>query len=74
MLSPEDEARAVTDVALRLAVSFPAVGSEVVQGAVRTSHEQFAGSPIRDFVPVLVERMAMARLRGGGDLTPTPAR
>jgi hypothetical protein len=29
---------------------------------VRRSYEQFTGSPIRDFVPVLVERMARDQL------------
>jgi len=29
---------------------------------VHTSHEQFADSPIRDFVPVLVERNAKSNL------------
>jgi hypothetical protein len=62
MLSPEDEHRAVTEVVQRLAASFPHVPADVVQYAVHTSYEQFAGSPIRDFVPVLVERMARTSL------------
>ena len=56
MLSQEDETRAVTEVAQRLKVSFPDVAPDVIQDTVHTSHHRFAGSPIRDFVPVLVER------------------
>jgi len=62
MLSPEDETRAVTEVVQRLAASHPSFAPEVVERTVRTSHEQFTGSPIRDFVPVLVERMAKTSL------------
>ena len=35
----------------------PAVNAADVERAVRRSYEQFTGSPIRDFVPLLVERM-----------------
>ena len=62
MLSHEDEVRAVAEVAQRLMEAFPAVPADVVQETVRTSHERFAGSPIRDFVPVLVERMTKTAL------------
>jgi hypothetical protein len=62
MLSPEDETRAVTEVSQRLVESFPDVAPDVIQHTVHTSHEQFAGSPIRDFVPVLVERSAKSSL------------
>jgi hypothetical protein len=62
MLSPEDETRAVTNVTQRLVASFPAVAPEVVEHTVHTSHERFANSPIRDFVPVLVERIAKNNL------------
>ena len=62
MLSPEDETRAVTEVVQRLAAAHPDLPSDVVEHTVHTSHERFAGSPIRDFVPVLVERMAKTSL------------
>jgi hypothetical protein len=38
------------------------VAPDVVQHTVHASYEQFAGSRIRDFVPVLVERMARTSL------------
>ena len=56
------ESRAVTDLVQRLAASHPSLAPDVVEHTVYTSHERFAGSPIRDFVPVLVERMAKTRL------------
>lgn len=58
MLSPADETRAIAEVSHRLVTSFPGVAPDVIEHTVHTSHEEFAGSPIRDFVPVLVERMA----------------
>jgi hypothetical protein len=58
MLSPEDETRAITEVIHRLTASHPDLAPDFVQHTVRTSHERFDGSPIRDFVPMLVERMA----------------
>lgn len=62
MLAPEDEDRAVTEVCERLAASFPDVAPAVVRDTVRAFHAEFVGRPIRDFVPVLVERMARSRL------------
>lgn len=62
MLSAEDETRAVTEVSERLVASFPEVAPDVVERTVHLSHEKFQDSPIRDFVPVLVERMAKSNL------------
>jgi hypothetical protein len=45
-----------------LAVSFPDVPPDVVERTLRISHQRFAGSPIRDFVPVLVKRLAKTSL------------
>ena len=58
VLAPEDEVKAVSEVTQRLAVSFPDVDVVDVEHAVHRSYEAFTGKPIRDFVPVLVERMA----------------
>ena len=41
---------------------FPMLPVEVVGDTVHHCHEQFDGRPIRDFVPVLVERMARTGL------------
>jgi len=58
MLAPEDEVRAVTEVCQRLAGVFPELSSTEIEQVVRRSHDSFTDKPIRDFVPVLVERMA----------------
>ena len=50
------------EVTQRLVASFPAVPPDVVVHTVHASYERFAGSPIRDFVPVLVERLAKNNL------------
>lgn len=63
MMSAEDENRAVTEVSHRLAASFPDMSPDDVATTVHASHEQFAGRPIRDFVPVLVERLAKSNLK-----------
>jgi hypothetical protein len=42
--------------------SFPGLSPTLVGDTVRDLHAQFAGCPIRDFVPVLVERMAKSVL------------
>ena len=42
--------------------SFPDIAPDVINHTVHTSHNQFTESPIRDFVPVLVERMAKTSL------------
>lgn len=70
MLTPEDEDRAVTHVYERLTASFPDVEPAVVQDTVLALHAQFAGRPIRDFIPVLVERMARSSLLAGARPAP----
>jgi hypothetical protein len=44
-------------VSQRLSTAFPDVPADIVHGTVQHYHQQFAGCPIRDFMPVLVERM-----------------
>ena len=52
----------VTEVWQRLATAFPELASAQVEQIVRQSHGLFTGKPIRDFVPVLVERKARHEL------------
>jgi len=61
-MTGDDEIRAVTEVSQRLSTTVPEVPVEVVSETVHHCHEEFAGRPIRDFVPVLVERMARTSL------------
>ena len=47
----------------RWVASFPDVAPDVIDDTVHASHDQFADSPIRDFIPVLVERIAKSNLK-----------
>ena len=57
------EARAVVDVTERLRRRFPTVAEDVIYQVVADYHREFDTSPIRDFVPILVERQARDHLR-----------
>lgn len=58
----EHEARALEEVVERLVARFPDVAEDRVREIVRDAHEEFANRPIRDFVPVFVERTARDEL------------
>ena len=63
---PEHEARAMEEVVERLVARFPDVPEVRVRQAVTAAHREFANRPVRDFVPVFVERTAkdeLSRLR-----------
>jgi hypothetical protein len=66
MMTPAEEARAVDEVARRLATRFPQISSDTVSRAVKHAHAEFANSRIRDFVPLFVERNARDHLRAAG--------
>lgn len=57
----DQEQQALNEVEARLRRHFPELDPAVVEAAVRLSHAQLTG-PIRDFVPLLVERGARDRL------------
>ncbi len=56
------EVRELNEVVERLREQFPEVPEEQVRSVVTKAHEGFAGHPIRDFVPVFVERVARDEL------------
>jgi hypothetical protein len=58
-----EEAYAVELVSVRLRERFPGLSPDEVDEVVATYHHQFDGRPIRDFVPILVERQARDHLR-----------
>ncbi|XUL91013.1 three-helix bundle dimerization domain-containing protein [Streptomyces galilaeus] len=63
MADKEREAEAVRGVVERLTEAFSATRSPAeVKAAVATAHASFASRPVREFVPVLVERKARALL------------
>jgi hypothetical protein len=50
------EADAVRDVAARLAKQFPELPADDIEHAVCGQYARFEVRPVRDFVPMLVER------------------
>ena len=51
-----DETQALDELADRLRVKFPEAPLGSIRKAVSEVHHQYDGRPIRDFIPVLVER------------------
>lgn len=60
-MDPAHEERAIAEVQARLEARFPDLDATVVEAAVRLAQAEITG-PVRDFVPVLVERAARTRL------------
>jgi hypothetical protein len=58
-----DEDRAISEVVERLAKQFPRLPADEVAQVVSQARPEFDNVPIRDFVPLFVERDAKARLR-----------
>lgn len=60
----------IDQVVARLTASYADLPPDHVAGAVRSAHARLEQSPIREFVPLLVERHARAELsRSAGLLT-----
>lgn len=62
-MNRSEEERAIAEAAERLMKVFPDVSPATVERAITESRPEFAGNPIRDFVPLFVERAAKHRLR-----------
>jgi hypothetical protein len=61
------EAREINEVVQRLRDRYPDIDPDRVHAVVADAHRVFDGRPIRDFVPVFVERAARTALD-----TPSP--
>ena len=57
-----EEDRAIREIVDRLAKNFPHIPSEEVDRAVQQARPEFEDSPIRDFVPLFIERNAKHHL------------
>ena len=53
----------LVDIERRLIDEFPCVSPVVVDVLIRQEHARFETSPIRDFVPLLVEKQARQQLK-----------
>ena len=62
-MESEFEEQGIARVIERLCEKFPALNRDQVKKAVHGAHDALAGSPIRDFIPVLVEHDAKEELR-----------
>lgn len=58
--SPEEAA--IRQVVARLTQQFPELSADDIDRAVNGQYDRFSSSPIRDFVPVLVERATRRQL------------
>jgi enoyl reductase-like protein len=58
-----DEERELTEVIDRLMKKFPDAAADEVEAAVTLEYVALTGNPVRDFVPVLVEKQAKKRLK-----------
>lgn len=61
-MTNEPEVRALMAVVDRLAERFPEEPRSVIENVVAEEHRVLDDGPIRDYVPVLVERAARFRL------------
>ena len=66
------EAEAISRVVQRLREQFPEVPPEALEEVVNGHYAAFDGRPVRDFVPVLVERATRADLEAGIELPDPP--
>lgn len=57
----EDEEAA--EIVQRLSARYPSIPTDLVERAVADARADFATAKVRDFVPVLIEREARARLQ-----------
>jgi hypothetical protein len=56
------EQAAIRQVVARLSQQFPELSADDIKRAVHGQYDRFNDSPIRDFVPVLVERATRQQL------------
>lgn len=59
----DEEVRAVEEVIERLSEKYPDLDRDVIAATVAAEYESFAGKPVRDFVPVLVEKNTKKALK-----------
>ncbi|WP_100812019.1 MULTISPECIES: three-helix bundle dimerization domain-containing protein [unclassified Microbacterium] len=59
-----DESKAISEIVERLRERFPDATPESVADAVEYARTTFSDAKVRDFVPVLIEKEAKARLKG----------
>jgi hypothetical protein len=56
------EQTVIEQLVVRLTSRYPTISESTVAGVVRDVHSRFEGRPLRDYVPLLVERSARGEL------------
>jgi hypothetical protein len=56
------EQTVIEQLVVRLTSRYPAISQSTVASVVRDVHSRFEGRPLRDFIPLLVERNARSEL------------
>jgi hypothetical protein len=59
-----DESKAIAEIVERLRERFPDASPDSIADAVEYARSTFSDAKVRDFVPVLIEKEAKARLKG----------
>ena len=59
-----NEEMLLAEIQRRLLDEFPSVSPLAVDTLIRNEHARFEGSPIRDFIPLFVEKRARCDLKG----------
>ena len=57
-----DEEQELTAVLERLRQRFTGIDPGAIEATLRSVHQRFEGNPIRDYVPLLVERATTSEL------------
>ena len=52
----------IEQLVVRLTNRYPTIEKATVEGVVRDVHARFDGRPLRDYIPLLVERSARSEL------------
>ena len=60
------EQTVIEQVVVRLTHRYPAIPQATVASVVLETHARFDGRPVRDFIPLLVERNAKSQLESLG--------
>lgn len=62
MFKQTDEQTQLRELAARLSARYPEVPAATVSEVVQDQHNRFRGAPIREFIPLFVERQAHTAL------------
>jgi predicted metalloprotease with PDZ domain len=61
-MSDETEQKSLVNVMFDLHARFPQTDQSIIEKTVHDAYLEFAGAPVRDYIPVMVERVAKNRI------------